>query len=77
MFDTIDGDLLANISGGAGRSWAGVARDYSLACADGAVSATLMTGGTVAPYTSGVGCAAGMAGQGLTDAIQAYRARRR
>ncbi|GEM_PF-6376799 len=73
----LDRELLATVSGGAGRTWGGAGRDYALACADGALSATLMTGGTVAPYTLGVGCVAGMAGQGLTDAIEAYRNRNR
>jgi hypothetical protein len=74
---SIDGDQLAAISGGAQRSWGGVARDYTLACAEGALQATLMTGGTIAPYTLGAGCFAGVAGQGLADGIEAYRNRRR
>lgn len=73
----IDRERLAEISGGAPRTWGGVARDYTLACAEGALQATLMTGGTVAPYTLGVGCFAGVAGQGLADGIDAYRNRRR
>ncbi len=67
---------LAEVRGGASRTWAGVGRDYTLACAEGALQATLMTGGTIAPYTLGAGCFAGVAGQGLSDAIDAYRVRR-
>ncbi|MGE0402652.1 MAG: hypothetical protein AB7T06_38470 [Kofleriaceae bacterium] len=73
----LDRELLAGVTGGAPRTWGRVARDYTLACADGALQATLMTGGTVAPYTLGVGCFAGVAGQGLADGIDAYRNRRR
>lgn len=65
--------VLDTVHGGSGRTWAGVARDYTLACAEGALQATLLTGGTVAPYTLGVGCFAGVAGQGLADGIDAYR----
>jgi hypothetical protein len=72
----LDGVELAAVLGGAqGRTWGRVARDYTLACGDGALQAALMTG-TPEPYTLGVGCLAGMAGQGLTDGIQAYRDRR-
>ena len=73
----IDPALLGSITGGAPRTWGGVTRDYTLACAEGALQATLMTGGTIAPYTLGVGCFAGVAGQGLADGIDAYRNRRR
>ena len=69
----LDRELLGSVTGGA-RTWGGVTRDYALACGDGALQAGLMTG-SPDPYTLGVGCAAGMAGQGLTDAIQAYRTR--
>lgn len=74
---SIDLALLDDVIGGRARTWAGVGRDYTLACAEGALQATLMTGGTVAPYTLGVGCFAGVAGQGLADGIQAYQNRRR
>lgn len=73
----LDTAVLVTVTGGAGRSWGRVGRDYSLACAEGALQATLMSGGTVAPYTLTVGCVAGMVGQGTSDAIDAYRARRR
>jgi hypothetical protein len=71
----LDRELLASVSGGAGRTWGGVARDYTLACGEGALQAALMA--TPNPYTLGVGCVAGVAGQGLTDGIEAYRNRRR
>lgn len=73
----LDRELLEAVTGGAPRTWGAVARDYTLACAEGALQATLMTGGAVAPYTLGAGCFAGVAGQGLADGIDAYRNRRR
>ena len=64
-------DELAEVTGG--RTWTRTAIDYARACGDGALTAATMA--TPNPYTLGVGCAAGMAGQGLVDAIQYVRSR--
>jgi hypothetical protein len=72
----IDPGTLAGVTGGQGRTWGTVGREYAAACADGMVSSVMMTG-VPTPYTLGVGCVAGMAGQGAVDAITAYRDRRR
>jgi hypothetical protein len=71
----LERELLATVGGGAApRTWTKVATDYARACGDGALSAISMTG-VPTPQTAGIGCAAGIAGQGLTDAIQWQRSR--
>jgi hypothetical protein len=72
----LDRALLGSVVGGAApRTWPKVGIDYARACGDGALSAITMSG-LPTPQTAGIGCAAGMAGQGLADAIQWQRNRR-
>lgn len=72
----LDRELLATVEGGAApRTWTRVATDYARACGDGALTAITMSG-LPTPQTAGIGCAAGMAGQGLGDAIQWHLNRR-
>lgn len=63
-------ELLATVVGGAApRTWTRVATDYARACGDGALTAVTMSG-VPTPQTAGIGCAAGIAAQGVGDAIQ-------
>lgn len=66
----LDLEVLDTVAGGAApRTWTRVATDYARACGDGALTAVTMSG-LPTPQTAGIGCAAGIAGQGLGDAIQ-------
>jgi len=74
----LDREHLAWVCGGAApapRTWTKVGIDYARACGDGALTAITMSG-LPTPQTAGIGCAAGIAGQGLADAIQWQRNRR-
>lgn len=64
----LDEDALAQVTGGAGRTWGKVAVDYARACADGALTAATMA--PPAPQVLGIGCAGGVAAQGLIDGVR-------
>lgn len=70
-------EILVTAVGGAPvpRTWGKVALDYARACGDGALTALSMTG-VPTPHAAGIGCAAGIAGQGAANAIQWHLNRR-
>ena len=68
MTRALDDETLAYVTGGAGCTRGNVAVDDARACADGALTAATMA--PPAPQVLGIGCAGGVAAQGLIDGVR-------